>query len=109
MAFEVHSDTAGHPAAATAGLAGWGVFVLCGSWTSANGETGVVPFHVVEEFGYGHAVEPLVSAGLWTVVEDGYRMEFGPGSDWPLPLWRYGSDPGDGSLLAIVRDPEATR
>jgi len=109
VAFEVHSDTAGHPAVEAAGLAGWGAFVLCGTWTSAHGETGVVPFHVADDIGHPGAADELVAAGLWTRVDDGYRMEYGPGQDWPLPLWRYGTDPGDGSLISIVADPEVDR
>jgi len=37
-------------------------------------------------------IDEVVAAGLWTVVEGGYRMEFGPSSDWPLPIWRYSTD-----------------
>ena len=66
-----------------------------------------MPFQVIEEMGYREHVDSLVVAGLWTHVDGGYRTEDGPGTDWPRPLWRYGTDPGDGRLIAIMPDPEA--
>jgi hypothetical protein len=107
MAFEFHSDTATHPAVHAAGLAGWGTFILCGTWTSANGETGVVPDAVAAEHASPEDVSALVDAGLWTKIDGGYRMEYGPSTDLPLPLWRYGDSPSNGQLLSFVPDPEA--
>lgn len=93
MAFETHTDMAMHPAVVAAGNAGTGLWVRCGVWTANNGETGVVPVGVVRSFGADQElVDQVVAAGLWSVVEDGYRMEFGPSPDWPLPIWRYSSD-----------------
>jgi hypothetical protein len=107
MAFEVHSDIANHPVAKAAGAAGIGLWVLCGTWTSANGETGVVPREVAESMGSPEIVAALVKAGLWTDLGTGFRMEYGPTSDGPLPLWRYGDEPvTKGRLFEVVRDPE---
>ncbi|MCL3863015.1 hypothetical protein [Actinotalea sp. K2] len=92
MAFETHTDMAMHPAIVKAGSAGTGLWLRCGAWTASNGETGVVPVEVAREYGDPQLIDEVVAAGLWTVVEGGYRMEFGPSSDWPLPIWRYSSD-----------------
>lgn len=103
---EMHSDLSQHPAVLRAGLGGLGPFVLCGSWTSAHGETGLLPEDVARQHGSAESIAALLEAGLWTDTGGGYRMEYGPGSDWPLPLWRYGDDPGTGALLSWLPEPD---
>lgn len=92
MAFEVHSDTWDHPAVVAAGNEGWGAFVLLGTWTSANDSPGFVPHSVAHEHVHSDTIAQLVAAGLWTEQPGGYRMQYGPSTDLPLPLWRYSDD-----------------
>jgi len=91
MAFETHTDMVMHAAIVAAGNAGTGLWLRCGVWTASHGETGVVPVDVARSFGDQGLIDEVVAAGLWSVTADGYRMEFGPSADWPLPIWRYSS------------------
>ena len=109
MAFEFHSDAAGSAVVTAAGGEAWGPFVLCGTWTSANGETGIVSKEIAEAKGSRAAIDALVRAGLWTdLSRDGHRMEYGPSQDWPLPIWRYGDTPcAPGRFVEVVPEPDA--
>lgn len=96
MSFDVHSDAGEHLAfQGEDGLAAFGFWSRCGSWTSANGKTGLVPHNVAQAFGDPGLVRTLVDGGIWQETAFGYRMLLGPTTDPddPLPLWRY--SPGD--------------
>ena len=108
MSFDYHSDAMEHPAfKGELGLSALGYWMRCGSWTSANGRTGVVPKKVAEEFGDSELINVLVSQELWLERADGYEFLRGPSSDWPLPVWRYGDKPDDGRLISI--DPDSLK
>lgn len=107
MSFDQHSDAISHPAfTGDLGLAAMGLWTLCGSWTSANGRTGVVPKEIAEDFGDAATIGKLVDDGMWRDTPDGYEMLRGPSTDFPLPLWRYSDEPMDGRLFSIDRDSE---
>ncbi|MGW4215002.1 hypothetical protein ACWEIJ_43990 [Lentzea sp. NPDC004789] len=93
MSFEIHSDIAEHPVFAKLSLAAFGFWARAGSWTSPHHSPGFVPVGAIADLGDDEDVTPfvaeLVKAGVWTEAAAGYRMEFGPSTDWPLPLWRY--------------------
>lgn len=106
--FDIHSDVHEIPeVAGPGGLAAFGLWWRCGTWTSRNGRTGVVPRSVVEEYAGDDtdSVDRLVIAGLWEPIVEGYRMLRGPSSDpgLPLPLWRYGD--GDSDVLQVDDTP----
>jgi hypothetical protein len=93
MSFEIHSDVAEHGAFVKLSLAAFG-FLGSGRVLDVRArEPGFVPGRAVVDLSDGEDIAPivdqLVKAGVWTAVEGGYRMEFGPSSDWPMPLWRY--------------------
>jgi hypothetical protein len=105
MSFDYHSDAMDHPAfKGELGLATLGFWLSCGSWTSANGRTGVVPRTVAEELGDQELINILVSQELWLERADSYELLRGPSNDWPLPMWRYGNKPDDGRLITVDTD-----
>lgn len=107
MSFDYHSDVAEHPAfTGDNGLGAMGLWVRCGSWTSANGRTGIVPRAVAEDYGDADLIAKLVDNGMWQPTADGtgYEMLRGPSAELPLPLWRYGDKPDDGRLLSVDTD-----
>jgi hypothetical protein len=107
MSFDYHSDAADHPAfVGDHGLASFGFWIRCGSWTSANGRTGVVPKAVAEDYGDADVIAKLVDHGMWRETPAGYEMLRGPSTDFPLPLWRYGDKPDDGRLITVDRDSQ---
>lgn len=107
--FDTHTDIHDLPELqGAAGLAPLGLFLRCGSWTSAHGQTGVVPRAIAEDFATGNegSIDVLVQAGLWEPIPEGYRMLRGPHADpdQPMPLWRYGDGDIPG-LFAIDDTP----
>lgn len=108
MSFDFHSDASDHPAfTGEYGLAAFGFWIRCGSWTSANGRTGVVPKAVAEEYGDAEVIAKLVDNGMWRETAAGYELLRGPSAELPLPLWRYGEKPDDGRMISI--DPDSLR
>ncbi len=108
MSFDYHSDALDHPAfTGELGLAALGFWIRCGSWTSANGRTGVVPKAFAEEYGDAELMAKLVDNGIWQETHAGYELLRGPSAELPLPLWRYGEKPDDGRLICI--DPDSLR
>lgn len=110
MSFSFHSDVQDHPVFSKLSNGAFGLWVQAGTWTSAHGSPGVIPDHALEEIGGGEeaatAVDELVAAGVWTHVEAGYRMEYGPSADFPLPVWRYDDSPPAGGLIEVVPEPD---
>lgn len=109
--FDIHSDIHDLPGiAGPDGLAAYGLWARCGTWSSRNGRTGIVPKNIVEEFASDdqESIERLVSAGLWEPIPEGYRMLQGSNADPDLllPLWRYGDD--DGRFLFEIDDTPNT-
>jgi hypothetical protein len=105
MSFDYHSDAFDHPAfTGELGLAALGFWIRCGSWTSANGRTGLVPKAVAEEYGDAELIAKLVDTGIWEETSAGYELLRGPSAELPLPLWRYGEKPDDGLLISIDLD-----
>jgi hypothetical protein len=51
-------------------------------------------------------VQELVDAGAWTRVEGGYRMEYGPSTDFPMPVWRYDEGFPANGMIEVLPDPE---
>lgn len=103
--FDWHSDVSEIPAMrGSDGLAAFGLWLRCGTWTSANGRTAVVPGHIAADFSGGHhdLIAQIVEAGLWEPLDEDYRMLRGPSSDadQPMPLWRYGDEELGGRLFA---------
>lgn len=108
--FDWHSDVAELPhVGGPEGLAAFGMWVRCGTWTSANGRTGIVPDHIAADFSQGQSdlIEQLIAAGLWERTDCGYLMLRGPSTDpdQPMPLWRYGDEDLGGRLFAIDDAP----
>lgn len=107
MPFEFHSDAGELLAGLPAGNEALGLWVACGSWASAHGESTSIPMEVVHEQGGGTtAIATLVASGLWTEVDGAYKMGRGPSTDWPLPLWRFGDNPDDGRLITVLPEPD---
>lgn len=109
MSFDFHSDATDLSVfrSGPLALAAFGYWVQCGSWTSANGKTGIVPRAIAIEFAGEDAAELislLTAEGIWEEIEGGFRMLRGPSSDWPLPIWRYGEKPDDGRLISVDGD-----
>lgn len=108
--FDWHSDVGELPhVGGPDGLAAFGMWVRCGTRTSANGRTGIVPDHIAADFSRGQSdlIEQLIAAGLWERTDGGYRMLRGPSTDadQPMPLWRYGDEDLGGRLFAIDDTP----
>ena len=74
----------------------------------AHGELHVIPAATALRLADGDSdsVDALLHAGMWSVTDNGYRMERGPSEDWPLPIWRFGDTPGDGRLISIIPEPD---
>ncbi len=105
MSFDYHSDSPDHAAFnGEHGLAAFGFWIRCGSWTSANGRTGLVPKAVANDYGDADVIAKLVDSGMWRPTPDGFEMLRGPSNELPMPLWRYGEKPDDGRLISIDRD-----
>lgn len=111
MTFAFHTDVREHPVFGRLSLGAFGLWTLAGIWTSRNESPGLVPFAAIEELGgaaVADAVEELVTSGAWSPTDGGYRMEYGPSTDFPLPVWRYDAEPvADGRLFEVVPDPDA--
>lgn len=108
--FDIHSDVIDLPELqGPEGLEAHGLWHRCGTWTAANGRTGLVPGDIARKFSCGNvaAIDRLIQAGLWEASDDGYRMLRGPSSDpdQPLPLWRYSDDDLGGRLFAFDDTP----
>ncbi|SDP77264.1 hypothetical protein SAMN04487914_13722 [Arthrobacter sp. ok909] len=88
------------------GLASFGFWNPCGSWTSANGRTGVVPKEVAVDYGDADVIAKPVDHGMWRETAVGYALLRGPSTDFPMPLWRNGDKPDDGRLISIDRDSQ---
>jgi hypothetical protein len=56
-------------------LAAVGAWTLAGAWVAANGNDGIVPLHVLDEFAISPRVaDDLVSVGLWKVCSEGFEV-----------------------------------
>lgn len=56
-----------------AGNAAFGVYVRCGAWSARNSQDGFVPAEVASGMGSPELSSKLVAAGLWEVVDGGFR------------------------------------
>jgi hypothetical protein len=77
--FKVDDSFHSHPKVLAVDAGALGLWVIAGSWCSANLTDGFVPNHVLPRIlpdSAGHA-DTLVSAGLWTREKTGYRFH-----DW---------------------------
>lgn len=76
MWFKVSDDFHSHPKAIAAGPAALGLWVLAGSWSSANAKGGFVPDYVLPRLTEDSAklARKLVAAGLWTRSRGGYQF-----------------------------------
>jgi hypothetical protein len=106
VSFEMNTEISKHPAFAGLSLGAYGLWVRAGVWSSVNATDGIVPTRALVELG-DRGIEPLVnelvSADIWLPTSEGYRMAFGPGSDFPQSVWRYGQEPAS-KLFEIVPD-----
>lgn len=108
MSFEWHSDVCERPPFNELSLAAFGLRVMAGTWTSRNATGGFVPDAAAAELGdHPNIVAELVTAGVWSRVDGGYRMEFGPSADWPLPVWRYGTEQPKNGWFELLAEPDA--
>ena len=57
----------------TAGTEAAGLYARCGAWISRNLTDGFVPAGVAAAYGCPEWADKLVSTGLWTTVDGGYR------------------------------------
>jgi hypothetical protein len=57
----------------TAGTEAAGLYVRCGAWIARNTTDGFVPAGVASAYGSQEWADRLVSTGLWTTVDGGYR------------------------------------
>jgi hypothetical protein len=107
VSFSFHTDVSDHPVFGALSNASFGLWVRAGTWTSAHHSPGFVPDIAVHELaGSSEMVNELVTSGVWTRVDDGYRMEHGPSSDFPMPLWRYDDGSPTNGLTEVLPDPE---
>jgi|SRR5580765_1471878 len=109
MSFAAHSDVNSHPVFSKLSLAAFGTWVLAGTWTSANKSYGFVPVRALADLNSAPDsdwVVELVKSGVWTKVDGGYRMEYGPSTDFPLPMWRYDDEGLRNGLFERVPDPD---
>ena len=73
--FKVDDGFAFHRKAIKAGNAALGLWVRSGSWCAHQLTDGVVPTEILSLLGGSVAdAEALVSAGLWSPIEDGYQF-----------------------------------
>lgn len=109
MSFCWHTDVNEHPVFGQLGLTAFGLWIQAGIWTSANDSPGFVPGAAIKELADGPEMEAtvreLVKTGAWTAVLGGFRMEYGPSADWPLPVWRYDAEPPANGFFEVLPDP----
>lgn len=72
--FKVDDGLAFHPKAVVAGNAAMGLWVRAGAWSSQQLTDGFVPDHMIPSLGKPAQARALVTAGLWTREEGGYRF-----------------------------------
>lgn len=72
--FNVDDGFAFHRKSVRAGNAALGLWVRAGSWCAQQLTDGFVPAEMVEVLGTTSQAGRLVSAGLWSAVEDGYQF-----------------------------------
>jgi hypothetical protein len=72
--FNVDDGFAFHRKSVRAGNAALGLWVRAGSWCAQQLTDGFVPAEMVEVLGTASQAGRLVSAGLWSEVEDGYQF-----------------------------------
>jgi hypothetical protein len=76
--FKVDDKLHDHRKARAAGKAAMGVWVMAGSWASANLTDGFVPATVLSRWGTKKDAERLIEAGFWTATtqkgEPGWRF-----------------------------------
>lgn len=110
MSFSFHSDLHDHPVFRRLSTDALGLWLRAGIWTSAHRSPGFVPDHAIDEIGDGDdisgAVNELVTGGAWTRTDGGYRMEYGPSTDFPLPIWRYDKESVANGLFEVVPEPD---
>ncbi len=75
--FKVDDRLHSHPKAIAAGTPAMGLWVLCGSWSSAQLQDGHVPLAIARMYGTPALARSLVKSGLWDEVEGGYQFH-----DW---------------------------
>lgn len=92
------------------GLAAIGLYILSGTWTAANGRTGVVPEHVVRETFSGdqETVDRLIGADLWEACDGGYQMLRGPHPDPDAPLRSGGTATTTSEVVSSSWTPRRT-
>lgn len=74
--FKVSDDLHSHPKAMAAGSAAMGLWVIAGSWSSANSKGGFVPDYVLTRLAPDaqQLARKLVTVGLWRRVRAGYQF-----------------------------------
>lgn len=76
--FKVDDKLPTHPKALNAGLKSMGLWAMCGAWAMSQETDGFIPRSAVTMLGgTRNDAARLVNAGLWDVVEDGWRFH-----DW---------------------------
>src|SRR6266700_6229427 len=73
MAYWLDDEWDGGPMIRRAGTAAFGLYTLCGLWIARHTTDGFVPADVAAEKGSKEWAAKLVDAGLWAIVEGGYR------------------------------------
>jgi hypothetical protein len=87
--FKVDDSFHSHPKALKAGNAALGLWVRCGSYCAQHLTDGFIPREIALLYGTTSLASKLVAAGLWTVVQDGWKMH-----DW------HGYNPTSDRVLA---------
>jgi hypothetical protein len=72
--FRVDDNLHSHPKAIAAGNAAMGVWVRCGSYSSAYLLDGHVPRDIALSIGRSREADRLVEAGLWLPTDNGWLM-----------------------------------
>lgn len=70
---------------------------------------GFIPEDAAQELDHGMTlVRELVATGAWSAVPGGYKMAYGPSTDFPLSVWRYGDGEGEPAegLFELIREPD---
>lgn len=73
MAFSVDDAWDNGPEVTRAGTAAFGLYCRCGAWCARNLTDGFVPSEIAAAYGTPEWARKLVDAGLWEIVEGGYR------------------------------------